>query len=590
MSYVRRPSGNAIIEGVKKRVQYWLQGVQWKNIGILAAISALLIMIAVQFSYPLDSTRPFATVDGVAVGGMSRDEADRRLDEAYRAVKVDIVFGSVDRPYRSPALETLGGTVNNDQVLDAVAYPWWLRLVPTSLWWGHLLAGNQTSKVTFDTQVVRAYMTSELGESCIVSPQNATIMVSNDATLSVKKAEDGGMCKLDDVVRLVSATSVSIMTPNIVKVPMERVAPVIGDDVAEKLLATIKRRLAQSVTITHEGTNVTIDANTIISWLVFDIRDGEIITKVDETKAASLLNEKLGSVVAKAPGVVTITTRDFQEISRTGGGDGQVLNVAGTTANIASYLTGHADSVLVATASIPPQQKFIRSYSPTDTGMSALIRHYAESHPGTYGVSLIELSGKRRRAAFNDTHKFTTASTYKVYVAYSTLKRVESGEFKWSDQIAGGRNLEKCFDDMIVLSDNACAEALVKRIGYTPIHRDITGLGLTNTSFIDAESYKTTAGDLSTFMASLEAGQLPLSSSSRDRLLAALRRNVYRQGVPAGANGSVADKVGFLNGLLHDTAVVYSPSGTYVLTIMTDGSSWADIAGLTREIEKIRAQ
>ena len=142
---------------------------------------------------------------------------------------------------------------------------------------------------------------------------------------------------------------------------------------------------------------------------------------------------------------------------------------------------------------------------------------------------------------------------------------------------------------MIVLSDNPCAEALVKKIGYTPMHREVQALGLMNTSFIDAESYKTTAGDLSTFMASLEAGQLPISAESRSRFISALKRNVYRRGIPAGASGAVADKVGFLDALLHDAAIVYAPSGTYVLTILTDGSSWDKIAELTREIEKLRA-
>ena len=58
--------------------------------------------------------------------------------------------------------------------------------------------------------------------------------------------------------------------------------------------------------------------------------------------------------------------------------------------------------------------------------------------------------------------------------------------------------------------------------------------------------------------------------------------------MPAGASGSVADKVGFLNGLLHDAAIVYSPKGDYALTVMSDGSSWANIAEITRKIEALR--
>ena len=45
-----------------------------------------------------------------------------------------------------------------------------------------------------------------------------------------------------------------------------------------------------------------------------------------------------------------------------------------------------------------------------------------------------------------------------------------------------------------------------------------------------------------------------------------------------------------MNGLLHDAAIVYSPKGTYVIAVMTDGSSWATIADLARQIDTLRAQ
>jgi beta-lactamase class A len=69
-----------------------------------------------------------------------------------------------------------------------------------------------------------------------------------------------------------------------------------------------------------------------------------------------------------------------------------------------------------------------------------------------------------------------------------------------------------------------------------------------------------------------------------------MKRNIYRQGIPKGINATVANKVGFLDGLLHDAAIVYASTGPYVLVIMTDGSSWANIAELTRQIEALRLQ
>jgi beta-lactamase class A len=185
---------------------------------------------------------------------------------------------------------------------------------------------------------------------------------------------------------------------------------------------------------------------------------------------------------------------------------------------------------------------------------------------------------------------FFPASTYKVLLAYSVLRQVEAGKMHWADQIQGGRNLGKCFEDMIVVSDNPCAETLTLKVGVSTINADLAAAGLTQTRFVGPGVHKATAGDLSRFMANLEQGQLSISDDSRSRLLNVLGRNVHRQGIPAGATGGVFNKAGFIDTLLHDTAIVRAPSGTYVLTIMTDKSSWASIVALTREIEKLRVQ
>ena len=220
------------------------------------------------------------------------------------------------------------------------------------------------------------------------------------------------------------------------------------------------------------------------------------------------------------------------------------------------------------------------------------MQQYAADHPGVFGVSMVELSGQNRRANYNETKVFTTASTYKLFVAYSTLKRVESGTWNWTDaNIAGGRNLSTCFDDMIVKSDNACAEALLTKIGFSTITSEAREIGCTSTTFLNKDGIKTTPADLSLFLAQLRMGQILTQQTSRDRLLDAMARNVYRKGIPAGLSGiTVADKVGFMDGLLHDASIVYSPTGNYVLVIMTDGSSWSAIADLAAKIQALRAQ
>ena len=65
-----------------------------------------------------------------------------------------------------------------------------------------------------------------------------------------------------------------------------------------------------------------------------------------------------------------------------------------------------------------------------------------------------------------------------------------------------------------------------------------------------------------------------------------MKRQVYRKGLPAGVGVPVADKVGFLEGYLHDSAIVYSPKGVYILVIYSNGSSWGAIADAAKKIHE----
>ena len=90
-------------------------------------------------------------------------------------------------------------------------------------------------------------------------------------------------------------------------------------------------------------------------------------------------------------------------------------------------------------------------------------------------------------------------------------------------------------------------------------------------------------------MIGLNNGTL-VSGANRDRLLNNLSRHPYKYGIATGsvvASDKVYDKVGFLWDYIHDTAIVTHPRGTYILTIMTKGQSYAAIANVTREIERI---
>lgn len=569
-------------------VRQWLAAHK-KQLVVGVPAGLLVLIVLVQLFYPGNRLLPLQKIDESSYGLNEKSEAVKALDATYKRTSLQLYFGDAAKPQFTPKLGEFGLTASNSKRIDELKYPWYMRLVPTSILWAHLIYPPTPPDYTRDEKRLDKYLATELDGSCSVAPQNATAKVA-DGTIVVVPEVDGGVCKESDVRSALMGLKVTLPAEARARVAMDpRPAPLRAPDV-RPIVETINTQIGNKITLSHDTISLDVAQKELHKWLAFSTEGDKLSVSLATEQSDKYLRDNLDDKLTRPAGTTKVTTRDFVEVSREDGASGQRLDTDVTRAHIIEYLLARSETITIAAASVDPRVEYTRNYSNSDTGLSALMKHYAETNPGTYGVSLIELDGKRRRASFEDTRKFTTASTYKLYVAFSALKRIESGEYKWSDQIVGGRNLEQCFEDMIAKSDNPCAEALVAKIGYRPITQDAHTVVSPSTTFLDTESYKTTAGDLSTFMASLATRQIPLRAESIERLTESLKRNVYRQGIPAGANGQVANKVGFLDGFLHDAAIVYSPSGTYALSIMTDGSSWANIAKLTRDIEKLRGQ
>lgn len=234
----------------------------------------------------------------------------------------------------------------------------------------------------------------------------------------------------------------------------------------------------------------------------------------------------------------------------------------------------------------PPsaQQPSAGSQAEFTGDLNQYLQDLVEAHPGEISVSLQEITGQQRSAAAGGTAARVTASTYKLYVAYSVIRQVEAGALSWSDPVTGGRDLAQCFQDMIAVSDNPCPESIGEDIGWTTIYSDAAAAGAASTGQ-GGGAIVTTAQDLTSMLSRLEAGQLSISEAGHDMLRSALAANVHRLGIPAGSGGQVLNKPGWIDGYIHDAAIVRHPQGTYVLSIMSEGSSWESLASITRDLE-----
>lgn len=556
-----------------------LKTLPWRKISIIATSVIVGCFVLVQLVFPSDRLLPLTLIDGVSLGWKTKDEAAQTLKEAYENRRFAIRTDN-KHAIATVSPKDLAVTIDSSEQVMAGSYPWYLRIIPTSIFWAKTTDANKSPKLVISPKAEDS-ITKKIVPQCNRDPVDATLTFRDD-TLVIVDAEEGSSCDDRAVIAAIKDVTLRLSAESIATLPTTPIKVNMTTDVAKKEQQRLMKHLEKGVSLHVNDSTLTIPAKTIYAWLEFGYKDGSIVTTVSAAKAQEYLNKEISPKVAVAAGTSKVTTKDFVEVSRQNGPPGRALDLDETANQLTQYVRGISDEAFVATKVIQPKVEYTRSYSATDVGLSALLKHYAEDHAGTYGISLIELSGKRRSANYNGDKQFVTASTYKLFVAYSLLKRVDEGSWSWSSN-------ETCFNKMISLSDNTCAEDFLYKIGLSNVTQDIQKLGLTQSTFLKSGGPYTTANDLAKLMGMIESGQ-GFSDVNRSRLIDALKRNVYRNGIPAGASGTVADKVGFLNGLLHDSAIVYSPQGTYALVIMTDGSSWGTIADLAKQIDQLRAQ
>ncbi|AHB42140.1 hypothetical protein RAAC3_TM7C00001G0278 [Candidatus Saccharibacteria bacterium RAAC3_TM7_1] len=543
--------------------------------------------IVVQLFYPTDRLPLFASIDGLDVSGWKNKDAAWQLDHGMASQRIAVKLGDAKASYDKALPSDIGLKVENSSRLATRDYPWYLRLVPTSLLWYGFVQPDGQPRYETNKKVAKSYLNNKLGKSCDIPAKNATLTYKDD-TLQLVSAINGGKCDESEALASLTAVRPRLDAPSTVTIPVKTVKPSVNDEQATKVKEQLLAVTRDGVILSVNGKDQTLKQADVLSWLTFTSKDDALRYDINQSKANAYLTKHVTPLVAKPAGQTVITTLDFTVMSQKLGATGQTLDLTKTLASIKAVLESKTSAAKTAIMSVSPKVVYQRTYTHTSLGISALITHYVADHPGTFGVSFQELAGQGRIAQYNGSRVFVTASTYKLFVAYGTLKRVDAGTWKWSDKnINGGRDLATCFDDMIVKSDNECAKAMLLKIGLSTLTNEIQALGLTGSSFMHT-NIETTPNDLRSYLIMLQNGSLPISSASRSRLLDAMKRQVYRQGIPAGASGTVADKVGFLWALLHDAAIVYSPKGTYVLVVMTDKSSWANIADLTRKIESLR--
>lgn len=538
-----------------------------------------------QLVFPSDYTLPGARIDQLSVGNQQRMQLIETLHTSYDSTQI-----SLDIPGQKPQQVSLGSTgyvpKYNEAADSVLDYPVWQRFIPFSAVY-HLLTHRSYVPQEIDSEVFSEFA-RRVSEICKKTPQDAAIQIK-DGQVSLKPAVAGQQCDNEQLRLQLQAFQLGQTE---LKVIASEVAPHIPDGQLRTQFMQAKQVVETDIILGSPGEQWKVPRETVAKWLTVTVNGEQVDLSIDREAVKQYLSKYRGKTYI-APGITTVHLLDGLEIRRETGVNGQGIDARVTSARIADSLLKPSIPKVIWTqlAVLPAAVSYDRQYSQSNVGLQALIEQWDRDNAGRYGIIVRDLSGRGLNAQLYADRDFVTASTYKQFLAYAVMHKIESGQMSFDDQTSTGLTVRGCIDEMILHSTNPCAVALQDKAGWSYVHSFIRGqfpsTSLDNGASADDEKHSTVRDEV-TFQTRLNAGTLQMNAGNHAYLLGLLKRQVYRGGIPAGVPGvTVANKVGFYDGYKHDIAIIYGPKGAYQLGVMSYGGADWRFADLSRRVSQL---
>lgn len=541
----------------------------------------ITITIAVQMLYPLERALPLARIGGQPVGWQSHDLLASRIADQFAATKLHIQINQATGVDYD--LKLAGAEPKTEEMIGRLGeYSFWQRFIPLSLFFQ--TPSVDTMSVDYSNPILEAF-SEQVSQKLTSQPTSARLAIE-DGQIIATADKSGSTVSPQAVAAVVRATRLRIGSQTTITIPSSvHDATTTSDDFAQ-IKSQAEIALARRVVFSIGGVTFEPTRADIATWLIIGSDDKQMPTLgLDAHKLHSYL-DNLNSQVGTPAGQTNVNLVDGRNSGGTTGNVGKAIDQDPVVAEVTGWLLqGRGGSLIVTTlVNVEPTIIYNNKYTATEAGLRAYVADAA--HDQHANIVVRQIDGQKWSASSAGDLSIPSASTYKLFVALMLFDKMDKGQVEWSDPILD-TTVSGCFDRMTIASTNPCPVEWLNRWGRTNVNQFVYDHGFSQgTDFNNPTATHTTANDLTKFMLGLEDSSL-VNGAQRDRLLHSLSVHPYRYGIPTGSKGQVWDKVGFLWDYVHDTAIVYHPKGKYVMTIMTKGRSYATIAAITRDIERI---
>lgn len=559
----------------------WQWVKRWRWLIVAGGLGLILFgVILRQLLYPINQTLPNTTVSGQSVGRRSRSDLTVMVGEQLNKSSIVFVDGSFTKTVK---IADLLPPVDPTEAVVWPNYKTWERLIPFSLWWRQDKIDDFT--ISSDHKQIREIL-NDIAQARNQAPVEAELII-HDGMVEITDSKNGRELDIAASVQKLHDQSLHLGGETRIGLVFKNISPLRTGADMTNLKTRAEALIDQSISfMAPSGIVVKTSSEEKASWLkVMAGKDNHLELEIDKTKFVQYATAKLNPLVYQAPTPTIVNLFDGQETSRQVGQAGLTVDPEAIINLLnQSWLKGQAKQYKILTKAVASPVRTTSNYSHSQLGLQT---YYNTLDRQNIKVFFKQFGGNGWQASSGANDQMVAASTYKLFVALRLFDEINSGRTTWQDQVINDKNVEECLKSMIVVSDNACPEAWLSQWGRSSLNNYLYGWGISRqTTFTDPTAARTTAQDLAMLLEGLYH-QTWFRMGDAALLNSHMTNQIYRRGIPAGSSGSVADKVGFLNGYLHDAALVFHPRGNYLLVILTKNQTWAKIAEITRQTEAI---
>lgn len=553
------------------------------------ALVVVVVIAGLQWAVPGDVLPLRASIDGRPIDAVRRGKLEQQLQQDLQlrlVVGQDIV--QVDGQKAGISV-SVSETMAKMPALGPLQ-----RSLPLGAIYHVFRSPHITAVRVVDSAAVTAYA-EQLAAEHTYQPQDATLLL-DQGKLELRQAKSGQTVTAADAEAALRSLAQSSDTSADVVVQETKPAVVAEDFNAAQ--DTYNKAKDKKLVVKYGDKTKEYPFEQVSTWLEVVKNDANVWRMQIKRSAFDEQSIEWGREFNAPAGVTQVTTVDDVEVSRIAGNAGRRINEDRSYALLNAWLANPTDATQELVGEVvAPRVAYTRTYTKSSAALQQKLNEWIASHSGSYQVALQELGGQGRTASYNVQKQTVMASTYKLFVAYAAYHQAENGALNLGTVVYNGKSIESCISTAIINSNNECAVAVGKYIGWANIDNIVHAAGFQNVFLNNYAPNGSLSGDklvnaneLARFLAQLSAGSL-MNSTHTSTLLGYMKQQVYRSGIPAGSHGAVvADKVGFLDSYLHDAAIVYAPGSTYALVIMSSGSSWSNISNLADAVYSFMAE